>query len=302
MISQPDLAFLQTTYSRPGALAFEASPLGGIVARLTFGQHESLVALQGAQVLSWVCNGAEQLWLSPHARLGIGKPVRGGIPVCWPWFGPHPYDEAKPNHGFVRTRIWEVVGTVAESDGVSIELAAETSLADLAIWPQEAQVRLTVRLNNRLALSLTTLNMGDVPFILTEALHTYFSVSSIDLVRIEGLAKCAYVDKIDNCTRKMQAGAIEIAHEVDRIYLGGTASVSLIDDGASQRRVSIMSRGSRSAVVWNPWIDKTARLGDMGGPDAYRHMVCIETANAGDDVVKVDRGGQHVMAVEYRVT
>lgn len=280
------------------AVTFEASPLGGIVARLRAGSNEAVVALQGAQVLSWRHDGREMLWLSPVSRLGTGKAVRGGIPVCWPWFGPHPDDAAKPAHGFVRTATWGVALTQASSSEAAIVLQYR---GQRFTQPQEPELRLRVALSEELNLALTTDNVGPAPFTMTAALHTYFAVSNIGAIAVEGLDGRTFVDKLDRDQRKTQAGAITIDQEVDRIYLGDTSGISLLDRTAG-RRLRIESRGSRSAVVWNPWVEKTRRLGDMGAPDAYRRMLCIETANAGDDAVTVPPNGQHVLAARYRVT
>jgi D-hexose-6-phosphate mutarotase len=287
-------------YAIPSRLAFEASPLGGTIARLSHGNAQALVALHGAQVLNWVIGGSGLLWLSPVARIRSGKGIRGGIPVCWPWFGDHADDAKKPAHGFVRHREWRVAATHATADAVAITLVTTTTDADQALWPHRAELCLTVNLGATLALSLETRNTGTAPFPLTEALHTYFRVSDIANVSVTGLEGRSYLDKLDGFARKTQAGAIEFAGEVDRIYVGDTSRITLLDRG-SDWRIGIESTGSRSAVVWNPWTAKTALLGDMGSPDAFRQMVCIETANAGDDVITLAPGATHTLGVTYRV-
>ncbi len=291
---------LNRDFGRPGAIAFEMSDLGGPVARLSAGDQTAIVALQGAQVLSWQRGEQEQLWLSPVARLGISKPVRGGIPVCWPWFGPHPDDDTKPAHGFVRTRPWDMAHTqiAADRGTVAATFVFATGSEHAALWPYEAQVQLTVKVGTGLSLSLETINRGTRPLILSEALHTYFRVSDIAGVSIGGLDGIPYIDKLDGEILKSQIGPIAIGREVDRIYVGATHDVTL-RDGA--RKLAIKSQGSASAVVWNPWDRKTLRLGDMGSPDAYRHMVCIETANAANDLVMLAPAAHHTMSVDYRV-
>jgi len=284
----------------PDRLAFEASALGGPIARLMHGNAQALVALHGAQVLNWVIDGTGLLWLSPTARIRGGKGIRGGIPVCWPWFADHPDDPKKPAHGFVRHRAWQVVGSTVAADAVSITLATSVSAAEQALWPHRADVRLTVSLGTALSLELATQNTGSTAFPLTEALHTYFRVSDIDHVRITGLEGRDYLDKLDGFARKTQAGDITVPGEVDRIYLGDTSRITL-HDGGFKRQLHIIGHGSRSAVVWNPWTAKTARLGDMGSPDAFRQMLCIETANAGADIVTLAPGQSHTLGVTYSV-
>ncbi|MEZ5818321.1 MAG: D-hexose-6-phosphate mutarotase [Hyphomicrobiaceae bacterium] len=284
----------------PGRLDFEESALGGPVARLTHGGFQALVALHGAQVLNWTHDGRGLLWLSPIARIRDGKGIRGGIPVCWPWFADHPTDPNKPAHGFVRHRAWSVVATHATSDGVSLSLATATTDGDREMWPHSAEALVTVTLGEALTVALKTRNTGPNPFPLTEALHTYFRVSDIMNVSVTGLEGRVYLDKLDRFARKSQAGPILVAEEVDRIYLGDTSRIVLHDSG-SERVLVIEGSGSASAVVWNPWTAKTARLGDMGSPDAFRQMICIETANAGDDIVTIGPGETHTLGVTYRL-
>ncbi len=281
-------------------LAFEPRPLGGTIARISHHNAQALVALHGAQVLNWVIDGHGLLWLSPIARIRAGKGIRGGIPVCWPWFADHPTDPNKPAHGFVRHREWQVAGSQATADAVSITLATSVTDAEQALWPHRAELRLTVSLGAALSLQLETRNTGTAPLPLTEALHTYFRVSDIANVSVAGLEGCTYLDKLEGFARKTQSGPITIPAEVDRIYLGDTSGVTL-DDRGFDRQIDIVSSGSRSAVVWNPWTDKTARLGDMGSPDAFRQMLCVETANAGDDIVTLAPGATHTLGVTYSV-
>ncbi|MEZ5853664.1 MAG: D-hexose-6-phosphate mutarotase [Hyphomicrobiaceae bacterium] len=282
-----------------GKVTFEKSALGGPVVRLQHGTSEALVALHGAQVLNWLVDGRGLLWLSSAARIRPGKGIRGGIPVCWPWFGDHPTDGSKPAHGFVRHREWHVLATGAGAGGTTITLTTSVTDRDRALWPHQATAKVIVTLSDTLSIALETANTGDASFRLTEALHTYFRVHDISSARVTGLEGCNYLDKLEGFARKQQSGAIDIAAELDRIYLGNTAGITLADAGAGHR-IAITSEGSRSAVVWNPWTDKTARLGDMGAPDAFRQMLCIETANAGDDIVTLAHGARHRMAVTYR--
>jgi glucose-6-phosphate 1-epimerase len=220
--------------------------------------------------------------------------------VCWPWFGPHPGDPAKPAHGFVRTRDWRVVASDRDADAARLRLAIATEKRDRALWPHAASLELEVALGDGLSLALATRNGGGAPFPLTSALHTYFRVAEIARAFVEGLDGRTYIDKLDCLARKVQSGAVTIDREVDRIYLGDTRAITLVD-GTTGDRIAITSRGSASAVVWNPWIDKTARLGDMGAADAFRGMLCIETANAGDDVIALEPGATHVLGASYSV-
>lgn len=279
---------LEDRFALPGALTFFESPLGGPVARLSTTAGTADVALKGAHVLAWKPAGsAPVLWLSPKSRLDDDLAIRGGVPVCWPWFATHPNNPEAPNHGTVRTRPWRITRThlIPVAATVSITLASD----GVGLSGEPLAVQLTVTLGERLEITLQTENRGTGPEILTQALHTYFAVSDIAKARVDGLDGHHYLDKLDGFARKPQAGAITFDREVDRIYLGA-ATARLVDDGLG-RTISIDSLGtSRSTVVWNPWIEKTLRLGDMPA-DRYRTMVCVETGNVADDAVRLAPGG-----------
>lgn len=291
---------LERAFGRAGAIAFATSVLGGPVAHLTAQGSSATIALQGAQVLSWQRRGVEQLWLSPVARLGAVRPVRGGIPVCWPWFGAHPEDPTKPAHGFVRTLAWQVAATAhgGTPEHASITLTFETRPEHAGLWPHSARAELTVRLDDGLSLRLETTNTGSTPLVLSEALHTYFAVSDIGHVVIRGLENVDFVDTLDGHAIKRSADPITVDAEIDRIYIGDTRSIELRDEA---RRIAITAKGSASAVVWNPWIAKTQRLGDLGAPDAFRRMMCIETTNAGSDLILLEPGKRHALEARYDV-
>ncbi len=276
------------------------SPLGGPVIQLTAPGGTAEIALQGGQVLSWVPKGFEAvIWLSPVERLGTKKPVRGGTPVCWPWFASHPLDAGKPAHGFVRTRLWDVVRAEQSDTRVRVTLATATTHADKALWPHDAALELQVTLGQDLGLALTTRNTGGSSFALTEALHTYFAVGDIAQATVDGFDGEGYIDKVDGNVRRVQSGPIRFDREVDRIY-DEHRGIATIHDATLQRRITINQSGTRSSVVWNPWMAKCARLGDMG-PDGYRGMVCVETTNAGTDVVALAPGASHTLNAGYAV-
>ena len=253
-------------------------------------------------MLSWQPKGHDEaLWLSPMARLGTGTPVRGGIPVCWPWFAVHPQDPSKPLHGFVRTRDWDVIESGVSQSEVRLGFRTQTRPDDAVLWPHSAEVTLQIELGSTLDLTLSTHNTGATVLPLTRALHSYFRIGDIERVHVEGLGGRDYIDKVDNNSRKTQAGTnLHIDREVDRIYLGDTATVGLVDV-ALGRRIDVVSSGSRSAVVWNPWVERSMRVADIGA-GGYRTMLCIETANAGDDIIKLEPGGVHTLRARLSVS
>lgn len=275
---------------------------GGTVAILKCAASRAIVALQGAQVLSWQKTGdpVDTLWLSPTARLGTGKAVRGGVPVCWPWFGPHPGDASMPAHGIVRASPWRVTGSAASSKYARLVLDYETEGSASDMWPYRAKAEIEITAGETLGIALTTDNAGRVPLAITEALHTYLRVGDISAVHVSGLADRPYVDQLNGGARLVQVStSIALNSETDRVYLD-TPDIVTVRDAALAREISIAKTGSLSTVVWNPWVDKGKRLGDVGD-DGYKQMLCIETANAFENAVTVEPRARHRMTAEISV-
>lgn len=275
---------------------------GGTVAILESPVSRAVVALQGAQVLSWrkADDRQDVLWLSPAAALGTGKAVRGGIPICWPWFGQHPSDVTKPAHGIVRACPWRVTGSAASAKYARLVLAFETGGVAAAAWPHRAKVEVEITAGETLMVALSTDNLGQAPFEITEALHTYLRVGDISAVRVEGLAGRTYVDQLAGGVRCRQDNQpVSFTAETDRVYVD-TPDVVTVRDAALAREISVVKTGSLSTVVWNPWIEKGKRLGDLGD-DGYKQMLCIEAANAFDNAITIEPRARHRMTAEISV-
>jgi glucose-6-phosphate 1-epimerase len=265
-------------------------------------QAVALISPYAGQVLSFQPKGVKEdlLFLSERAYFQPGKAIKGGVPICWPWFGPDPEDLGRPAHGFVRTRPWSVVTVEASSrDQTRLVLGLEDSQETREIWPHHFELRLEINIGSTLGLTLITHNRGEQAFSITQALHTYFQVGDIDRVRLRGLEAKDYLDKVDNGKRRTQAGAVIIDDEVDRIYLDVREAL-IIDDPSLQRRIRIGSSGSETAVVWNPWSRLSAQMADLEDGD-YRRMLCVETANAGQEVVKVAPAGEYRLQALYQI-
>ena len=252
------------------------------------------IALQGAQVLTWIPEGLEPvLYVSPRAKYEPGVAVRGGIPICWPWFGNHPDDDAKPQHGFARTRFWKL--TSAESGAATAHLSFELPLDDetKALFPHDCQVSVHISVGDKLSVKLKTKNVGEDLFQITSALHTYLTVGDINRVQIEGIKECHYLDmRNDPPTSHFQETPVKIEEETDRIYRS-VASVLMLDLG-QKRSVFVDKSGSRSTVLWNPWVEKCKAIKDL--PDrAYQEFLCLETANAGTDRPTVRPNRTHIL-------
>jgi glucose-6-phosphate 1-epimerase len=296
-----DLEQLTRRFGIPGALSFDQLPGSLAVIRVESALATASVMLQGAQVIGYQPRGERPLiWLSSRSRYVAGKSVRGGVPVCWPWFGPHATDPALPAHGFARTVEWDLQEAMVLPDGrVRLKLELAQNGATRAQWPYASSVRNTITIGRELEVSLATHNIGSESFRLGQALHTYFQVGDVRRIAIHGLDGCAYLDKVGGSARRQQQGPITFTQETDRIYLD-TGGACEIRDSSMDRCLLITATGSRSTVVWNPWIEKAEKMGDFE-PDGYLRMVCVETANAADDTVNVAPGQEHVLAAQYRL-
>ena len=291
---------LNTTYGIPGHIAFEEGPSGFIIASLSTPQATTRVSVYGAHVLSYQRSGEKPvLWVSEHAVYKEGKAIRGGIPVIWPWFGPHPSDASKPSHGFARNQPWQVVATqLVDERFPQIQLRLTDNQHARALWPFPFKIELTVTLADSLQVALETTNTGDKAFTFTDALHSYFNVSGMDAVEITGLDAVRYINQLMPGDTFVQEGPIQFAAETDNIYIDTEAACHL-NDAAFKRRIVVEKSGSRSTVVWNPWIAKAARMKDFGDEE-YKQMVCIETANAGTDQITLAPGATHTLSTTLR--
>jgi len=275
----------------------------------------ALIALQGAQVLSYTPAGARPvIWLSESAAFAAGTAVRGGVPVCWPWFGDvrrnpdtvqkslgqatalHSASPAEyPAHGWARDQLWLLEKLHCDDQDVTLSLRLPRSLPLASAWPMEVDLELVLLIGDQLTLQLTTRNRSNAPIAFSQALHSYFSVSHINDVIVHGLEHCPYLDTLDEWQQKADSKPLLIGQETDRIYEGNLQTLS-IEDPTWNRRIHLLSTGSRSAVVWNPWIEKAKRLSQFDD-SAYQRMLCIETANVMKDYVQLDSGESHTLTV-----
>jgi D-hexose-6-phosphate mutarotase len=274
-------------------ITFAASAAGLPIAQIHNSYAAASVAVQGGHMISFQPHGQQPvLWVSSLSPFAPGKTIRGGIPVCWPWFGSHPTDPSLPFHGFVRAAMWQVRGTsVGPADATEIRLGLTENEDSLALWPHAFDLEIVVTVGAQLRVELIARNPGDQPFVSGGALHTYYTVGDARRIAIHGLDGCDYLDKVDGFKRKPQHGPVMIEGETDRVYLD-TAATCVIDDPALDRQIGIAKAGSRTTVVWNPWAEKAKQIADFGDQE-YLSMVCVETANADTDVATVAPGGEH---------
>lgn len=269
---------------------------------ITNSSAKALISIYAGQVLSFqpVTETEDLMFLSDKAYYQEGKAIKGGVPICWPWFGPDPDGSGRPAHGFVRNRFWNVIATETTPAGeTKVVLGLVDTEETRAIWPYSFELAIAISVGKTLRLELITRNTGTQAFSITQAFHTYFSVGDINQVKIFGLESKNYLDKVANGVQKQQQGAIEIASEVDRIYTHITEDL-IIDDNKLGRRIVIASQGSKTAVVWNPWSEICAQMADLEN-EAYKNFVCVETTNAADDVVTIAPGETFQLVAVYLV-
>jgi D-hexose-6-phosphate mutarotase len=295
------LAELNQRFAIPNQLKFSQIEGGLIAADINNTLASASIALQGAHLMTFQPLGQEPvIWLSKFAKFAAGKSIRGGVPICWPWFGPHATDAKLPGHGYARTVMWEVLKTQALPDGATfISFGLLETDATRTQWSHPSSVKIEMTIGKSLRIELLTHNSGSQAFELGEALHTYFNISDVAKMTLRGLEGCDYLDKVGEAARRTQQDGIVIESEVDRVYVNTTADC-VIEDLGLKRAIRIAKQGSKSTVVWNPWTEKADKMGDFG-QDGHRGMVCVESANAFENVVNVAPGETHRLVVVYSV-
>ena len=251
--------------------------------------------LQGAHLTAWELNGKPVLFLSPRAVFEPGKAIRGGIPVCFPWFNAHATNPALPSHGFARTSEW----TLKESAGDCAVLELESSEKTLAMWPHAFVATYRIQLlKSGLLLDFRVENTGEFPFTFETALHSYFAVANVQQASVEGLEGKTYLDQTEGFNRKVQEGAVTFTGETDRLFVESPGPVTLLEGGRSICLTGL--EGWKSTIVWNPWTEKARALKDLG-EDQWPYFVCVETGFAADDAVTLAAGETWRLAVEIEV-
>lgn len=260
----------------------------------------ALISIYAAQVLSFKpCNQIDDFFfVSDKAYFEEGKAIRGGIPICWPWFG-DAATKGNPAHGFVRNSLWNVSAVeILASGNVRVVLEYKNSQSTEERWPYAFCLSLEVLIGDSLTMELVTANTGDHAFKITEALHTYFNVGDVGKVSVSGLDEHDYLDKTEHFIKKRQVGDVVFLEETDRIYMAEQEVV--IDDVQQGRQIKIKSAGNKNIVVWNPWLQKEETLADLNEYD-YEKFVCIETANVASEGINVLPNNESRLKVNFSV-
>jgi glucose-6-phosphate 1-epimerase len=268
---------------------------GGLAkAVITTAASTAEIYLHGAHVTGFQKNGEPPLlFMSTKSLFAPDKAIRGGVPVCFPWFGSR---AGSPAHGFARTTEWELVATTAlPDDRVNLRFELPKDARGANAFGGKVEYILTV--NGQLTMELQVTNTSAEPLSFEECLHAYFNAGDINDIAITGLKGVTYLDKTENNARKLESGdAIRIVSETDRVYLD-TASTLEIHDAKLHRTIRVEKSSSSSTVVWNPWIAKARAMADFGDEE-FRRMVCVEAGNVGQNQVTLAPGKSSALTVK----
>ena len=259
------------------------------------------IYLHGGQVTSWTPAGQpDVLFVSAASRWEAGRAIRGGIPICFPWFGNKAGDPKAPAHGFVRSKAWTLDSIARTDAGVVVSVATGSDDQTRTQWPFDFSLVLRATFGASLNLELVATNTGATPLTIEEALHTYYAIGDATTVRVAGLDGARYLDKVDAGREYVQEKDIAIAAETDRVYVDTTNAID-IDDPTLKRCIRVDKSHSRSTIVWNPWIDKARAMADLQDDD-WTRLVCVETANVQPHAVTLGPGDEHVMSLMVTVS
>ncbi len=263
---------------------------------------DAKISLHGGQVLSFKPRHVSEdlLFVSDNAYYQTGKAIKGGCPICWPGFAQHPSYSQLPFHGFVRDQIWQLDSTALNEKGeIEIILSITDSDSTRSIWPYSFKLQQKIILGEQLLIELLSENTGKQSFDITQAIHTYFNIGDIQAISVKGLDKQRYLDKVENFSECTQQGDINFKNEVDRIYLDVSNHI-IIDDPVYNRQINISNTNSHTTVVWNPWQKISQDSADLTN-DAYQHFVCVETANAANEIVVIEPGESRCLSACYEI-
>jgi glucose-6-phosphate 1-epimerase len=258
------------------------------------------IYLHGAQVTSWRPTGHEDvIFLSRQSQFEAGRAIRGGIPVCFPWFRNKLDDPKAPSHGVVRTKAWELDAVEVQGNGVLVSLSTVSDEGTRAWWPHDFHLAHRATIGAQLTQELIVTNTNPGPVRFEEALHTYYHVGAAENIHIRGLDGVAYLDNTDGNREKRQHGDIVFTEQTDRAYLDTTHAVE-ITDPVLRRRIRLEKQHARTTVVWNPWSTGAQSLSDLGD-DEWRTMACVEASNMRAFGVDLAPGQQHTMKTVIQV-
>lgn len=298
---------LNTDFGINGQVRFVEGKGGLPFIEVTNEKASALISIYAGQVLSFkpVDETEDFMFISDNAYFQAGKSIKGGIPICWPWFGAAPSSEnighlQNPNHGFVRDNFWSVLAVDALKNGdTKVKLEFVDTEKTRKMWPYCFYLSLDIIIGDSLTLDLVTQNTGDQAFSITEALHAYFNVGDAAQVQVLGLEKTEYLDKTKDFVKVCQVGAVTLEEATDHIHINVGHDLTIIDP-VFKRKIKITSSGNKNVVVWNPWAKGAASMQDLEGED-YKRFVCVEIANAASNKVKILPASGYRMVTNYKI-
>ena len=253
----------------------------------------------GAHLAHWQPkNHQPVLWTSDQSTFAPAKAIRGGVPICFPWFGANTIDPDLPMHGIARTMEWNLLSAV-ESGGGTILTFTPSQTHESEGWPRGCEARFSVTIGETLEMLFVVANTSAETFSYEIALHTYFAVGDVQQIEISGTENQKYFDKVAGSETSQNDAPIQMTGETDRVYFDST-STCVLRDPVLKREISVAKDGSETTVIWNPWIDKAAKMPDYGN-DEWTKMACIETANAGRNAITLAPGESHTTSAIIEV-
>lgn len=273
-----------------------------VIAEISNSLATASVSLYGGHVLLWQPKTQTKrvLWLSDLVKFQQGIAIRGGVPICWPWFGAHPSQASLPGHGYARITPWELNSVQTLANGAT-ELNLSLGKSDISQlhWEAEVHLELKISVGDKIEILLTTFNKSDREVTFTEGLHTYFQISDISNIRVLGLEGSDYIDLVNKNEQRIQQDPIIFDGELGRIFLDNQATCVIYDLGLN-RCIRIVKKGSNSTAVWNPGLNVAKKLDDLGAV-SWRDMVCVESANALGNIIILASQKTHTHSAVYSV-
>ncbi|MGB8890390.1 MAG: D-hexose-6-phosphate mutarotase [Candidatus Korobacteraceae bacterium] len=294
------LADLNRKFGIPGVAQVVAGNGGLPLVQVSSPTAAGEMYLHGGHVTSWTPTGKQEVFfVSANSLWADGHAIRGGVPICFPWFGDKADDPHAPAHGFVRTKSWQLESIEQTGGAVAVTMSTASDESTKKWWPADFQLLHRATFGAELALELVMTNTGSTALHFEEAMHAYHRVGDVAHARVSGLDGTAYLDKTDSFRKKTQHGEVVIESETDRVYLD-TPHPLRLNDPVLHRQIQVTKQNSQTTVVWNPWVQGARKLADLAG-DQWKHMLCIETSNVGDFAVELMPGQQHSMTAVVRV-
>ncbi len=300
-----DIHTLKRQFSNINDITFIEGNNGLPLIKIDNKNATALISIYAGQVLSYKPSGVSEdmMFLSDNAYFMEGKAIKGGVPICWPWFGSASTKEGEklPDHGFVRDNFWTVSSCDnLENGNTKIKLSFIASESTHKLWSYTFDLSLEITIGDSLSLELVTKNTGNESFSITEALHTYFKVADVRHVNIFGLEKTNYLDKGNRFTPAFQTDTVKISEATDHIYTDIKHHINIIDP-IFKRKITIKSSGNNNVVVWNPWQAGAQKIADLNDED-YQHFICVEIANAGAEKIDIKPQHHHRLITNYRLS